>query len=285
MAATASAWARDALDPVGSGDLGVLEGGAKVMLIATPKESFVTCAAHAAASEVVDAPEYAAFDYVPVSSQGDIVGLFRRSGREAHVPPADGTVERLMEPLSEHNLISADAGIIDFLSEADRQPYRLVVKGTGIAGIVTLADLQKLPVRPVLFLLVTHVELLMADLIRKSFHHSGEWEGYLSGPRRQKLDEEYSNLAKNNYEPSDKLVCTNYCDKRTILIKSRFLNSVSSAKAEHDLKRIEGLRNSVAHAGNYAATPGQAAELAETVRLVQEWIGTLQGSLRGGAKR
>ncbi len=112
------------------------------MLIATPRESFVTCAAHAAASEVVDAPEYAAFDYVPVSSQGDIVGLFRRRGREAHVPPADGALERLMEPLYEHNLISADAGIIDFLSEADRQPYRLVVKGTVIAGIVTLADLQ-----------------------------------------------------------------------------------------------------------------------------------------------
>jgi hypothetical protein len=34
------------------------------------------------------------------------------------------------------------------------------------------------------------------------------------------------NLRKNNYGPSDKLGCTNYCDKRAILIRARLVPSV-----------------------------------------------------------
>ncbi len=60
-----------------------------------------------------------------------------------------------MEPLSDANLISADAGILTFVMSADQAHCRLVVDGDRIDAIVTLSDLQKLSVRPAVFLLIT----------------------------------------------------------------------------------------------------------------------------------
>lgn len=65
-------------------------------------------------------------------------------------------------------LISADSGILTYIERADEHEHtcRLVLYGDRLEGIVTLSDLQKLAVRPALFMLVTHVELLMARWIR-----------------------------------------------------------------------------------------------------------------------
>jgi hypothetical protein len=59
--------------------------------------------------------------------------------------------------------------VLAYLEEADRHPCRLVMRGTRIAGIITILDIQQLPVRPALFLLVTHLELLMAAVIPSHF--------------------------------------------------------------------------------------------------------------------
>jgi hypothetical protein len=62
-----------------------------------------------------------------------------------------------MRALPEENLIGADAGILSFVKGADRRGCRLVMSGAEISGLVSLSDLQKLPVRAtVLFALITH---------------------------------------------------------------------------------------------------------------------------------
>jgi hypothetical protein len=92
----------------------------------------------------------------------------------------EGTVRDHAKSLSEENLIGADAGILTFVRDADSRPCRLVVAGTEIIGLVSLSDLQRLSVRPVLFMLITHLELLMTDVIRAEFEASSEWKDRLS---------------------------------------------------------------------------------------------------------
>jgi hypothetical protein len=50
---------------------------------------------------------------------------------------------------------------------SNQQPRRLVLEGTEIRGIVTLSDIQKLPVRIALFSLFIHFELLLTEHLRE----------------------------------------------------------------------------------------------------------------------
>jgi hypothetical protein len=115
-----------------------------------------------------------------------IVGLLEIAsyGHSATVGPS---VRKAMRPLSEENLIGADASILAFVRDADFRKCRLVVLGSQISGLVTLSDLQRLPARAALFGLVTHLEILMAEVIRREFKGGGEWARYLSDRRQGRL--------------------------------------------------------------------------------------------------
>jgi hypothetical protein len=63
---------------------------------------------------------------------------------------ASGLIRDWMQRLSDENLIGADASILTFVRDADRQRCRLIVAGHEISGLVSLADLQRLPVRAAL---------------------------------------------------------------------------------------------------------------------------------------
>src|SRR5262249_55324712 len=86
------------------------------------------------------------FDYLPVrdSIEGPVVGLFARksvgSDRTARV-------RDVMQPLSSANLIAIDAPLLQFVLSADTNPCRLILDDTEIRGLVTLSDIQRLPVR------------------------------------------------------------------------------------------------------------------------------------------
>jgi len=88
-----------------------------------------------------------------------------------------------MWPLSEDDMIGADASIVAFVRDADRHKCRLVVSGCEINGLVSLSDLQKLPVRAALFTMVTHLEMVMANFIRRHCGAYAEWQRSLPDER------------------------------------------------------------------------------------------------------
>jgi len=214
------------------------------------------------------------FDYVPVKEGEEVVGLLHRS--EYDVEDATGQVREAMCPLRGDLIISADAGILGYIESADKRPCRLVLRGSRLDGIVTLSDLQKLPVRPVIFLLVTHLELLMARWIRQHCQAEDEWLNRLHEDRRDKVNDKWADLEVNNLA-IDKLTATEFADKRDVLLELRSPDKKNKAKKE--LGRVERLRNSVAHAGDYALTRENAKKTVTTVRAAQQWIADLQGDL------
>lgn len=151
-------WAAGPLDIDPPRVLSSIERGLTVSLVATFEPDLVCCQTNAQIGDLLETPIFRPFDYLPVTVEGRIVGLLPlaqlRTGNTNHRNAGDE-----MLPLDERRLISADVGILTFIEQADEQhACRLVVRGTRIDGIVTLSDLQKLPVRPALFLFITHLE-------------------------------------------------------------------------------------------------------------------------------
>jgi hypothetical protein len=243
-----------------------LQSGLTVSLIATPRETLKTCRTNELVSAVVES-NVELFDYLPVvamdgPSSDPIVGMFH--AEIFRVRQCDEPIERHMQMLSEDHLVGADTSILDFIVEADTKPSRLVVSGGGFTGLVTLSDLQKLPVRAVLFAVMTSFEMTMSAAIRRSFSSDEEWMALLSDGRRKKMRGEIERSKRTNGFV-DALLFTQFCDKGDIVRKSLRL-SRSAETLDRKFEELQGLRNHLAHANDYASTPAEARFVCALVR-------------------
>lgn len=234
-----------------------LETGLTVRHITT--YALETCEADADVVEVLNDPRMQSFDCIPVRANGVIIGCVWRSSCRA------GRVSEYVQPLTESLLVSAYLPLTQFIPIIAETSHRLVLHGASIRGIVTWSDLQKLPVRLFAFSLITHLEMVMAQTIRARFTHDEEWLQMISPGRRQHIEEKRQALQRKNLEPP-LIELTDFCDKRDILAKR--LKPGKQFLAE--LKAIEALRNTTAHAGSYAESP----------EAVREFIHCLQATER-----
>lgn len=244
-----------------------LHTGLTVGLIATPRDDLMTCRINESVSNVMER-NTEPYDFLPVTKDDDtetdaIVGLFRAE-EFFDSPDVKDSVGRHIIPLTEGYVIGADASILEFIVDADSRPCRLVVSGSKIAGLVSLSDLQKLPVRAALFGLVTGFEMTMMTAIERHIGDEQVWLELLSFDRREKIDEE---IAKSRHEDGfvNALLFTQWCDKKTIITKSLGL-PYSKKQLQSQLDDLESLRNNLAHANEYAVTPEQARAVCDTVR-------------------
>ena len=184
-----------------------------------------------------------------MEGQEEIVGLLDVKNYASSASEGDNRarVRDCMCPLSEADLIGADATILDFIKRVRSKPL-LVVAGERIQGLVAWSDLQKLPVRAAIFALVTGFELTMYEAIRAAFRGDG-WQEHLNDARVKDAKNLYAKRSGNNSDV-DLLLCTQFCDKRTILEKHFFSGPqvkpptpTSKGKFESAVKEIEELRN------------------------------------------
>jgi CBS domain-containing protein len=268
-------WAKHSIGNEPHVILEALQRGLTVSLIATVRKDLVTCAMDQTLAKVVKDTSQNQFDFLPVTEAAingiasrRIVGLLEIASYRGGAT-VDSSVAEAMRFLSEENLIGADASILEFVRDADHRRCCLVVSGNQISGLVTLSDLQRLPVRAALFGLVTHLEILMAEVIRREFKGSGEWLKCLSDGRQQALGDELER-AQARDGLVDPLLFTQFADKKSIISKSRHLKT-SKRKFDDELERIQSLRDHLAHANDYAASPEAASKTCETVRLLDKW--------------
>jgi hypothetical protein len=272
-----------AADPLGDGSIAAveaIEGAVSVDLIATFEPQLICCAKTDAIDRLLADDKYAHFDYLPVRSEDRIVGLLPLSEfRTASINSLGFAAEGAMRPLDQSILITSGSSVLRYIEEATSSPCRLVIQDTRIAGIVTVSDLHKLAVRPALFVLVTHLELLMAAAIRAHFRGrpDEDWLGML-GNRRLAVEQNWQTLKANDLE-IDLIAATQFADKRQILSKSG-LFQCSRTRVEREFGAIEDLRNGLAHANDYASTKESAHRTIEAVRLARSWIAVLQQILK-----
>lgn len=269
--------ARDA-DPGAA--LALLQEQIPIRLIATPRHLLFTCPSDEIVADV-RRRNVEHYDFVPVVKRdpgsSGIVGLLRLNP----APPEAKRHEQasdVMEALCETNLIGADADILSFVRNADEHPCRLVVQGTEISGLISLSDLQRLPVRAALFATITHFEMTMAALIKRQHGDGVGWLTRLDTSRQKKLSKE---IAKSKSTDSfvDELLFTQFGDKVDI-IDTGALDLGPQFKI--DAQKIMRLRNLLAHANEYAASPSAAEDVCVTVRLMDRWSTRLETLAIGG---
>lgn len=250
-----------------------LEAGLHVAHITT--FDLHTCGPDEDLSALLGDPDLMGFDQIPVSRDGHIVGVVHREGGSNAVK-----VNERMASLDGSRLIAAQAPLMAYLRVAPSGPYRLVVTEEGISGIVTRSDLLKLPVRLLAFAFVTHLEMLMADVIRDRCHADSEvWLKYLTDGRRQKISEKQRSLGRYSLDPA-LLELADFCDKRVIAGKLLGLDREFTG----DLEEIEKLRNPLAHAATFAGTDAEVSIFVERMRNAERWIDVLRnhGNPPGG---
>jgi len=93
----------------------------------------ITCASTDDPDEVFSRSELAEFDQIPILKRRRIVGVLERK-------------TGVSRPLDDSVLVSSEEHLGKFIFTLKQQPYRLVVDGTAIRGIVTWSDLLKPPV-------------------------------------------------------------------------------------------------------------------------------------------
>jgi hypothetical protein len=270
-------WAADPISDRSVAAVEAIERAVTVDLIATFEPHLRCCAKTDAIVGLLADRNYAPYDYLPVRSDGRTVGLLPLNEFRAASADPGLTAEDGMRLLDQSILITSGSGVLRYIEEAEASPCRLVLRHTRIDGIVTISDLQKLAVRPALFVLVTHLELLMAAAIRARFRED-EWL-VLLGDRRERVELEWEKQKAGGLE-IDRIAATQFADKRQILVKSGLIRC-SRTGAEREFGSIEDLRNGLAHANNYASTRESAHKTIAAVKLARKWIGVLQEVLDG----
>ncbi|MBR1214605.1 hypothetical protein [Bradyrhizobium sp. JYMT SZCCT0180] len=246
-----------------------LHAGLTVELMSTPREHLQVCRADDRVADVIE-QNIQNYDYLPVVrsvSDLKILGLFHTKALPAGALQGDSVAQNLI-PLSEDTIIGADSSILEFVSDADQKPCRLVVSGASIVGLVSLSDLQRLPVRAALFALITGFEITLLIAIRKWYRDEEEWLSSLSEGRREILEQQKAAaLARDTLVEA--LLFTQFSDKKQLVLK-KYRGKRSKASLKDALNKIERLRNFVAHANDYAPSPEQATEVCAVVRSLVE---------------
>lgn len=169
---------------------------------------------------------------------------------------------------SEDIVIGADASIFDYIRKADEVSTKLVVSGDGVAGLVSLSDIQQLPVRAALFALVTSLEMAMSLAIERKWPNPEDWIALLSEGRRAKLTEEIAEARRRDAFVSE-IAFTQISDKADLVCKGGMLSGSRNSRAREFVK-IRKLRDNVAHANSYADTPKEAKIVCQIVRSVYQ---------------
>lgn len=240
-----------------------LETGLRVGDIAT--SGFASCNADDDAREVMRRPELLRFDCVPVTDAGHVVGVLERNGGLER-----GAARERMRRLDDGLPVSSDEPLKAFIPLLVECPHRLVVHGTRIRGIVTSSDVHKLPVRLLAFALISHLEMTMAEVILRGSDRD-DWIQLLNEGRRKAVEDKFRDLRTASFDPP-LIEVTDFCDKRDVLDKRGVLTFPSRKKAVAAFKRVENLRNSLAHAASYAQDQASLKEFVELLKLTEEWI-------------
>lgn len=178
-----------------------------------------------------------------VNGRSEIYGYVHRADL------GEGICGRYARPFQPSELIADTTPLIDTL-EALREQERVFTLGSSVYGIVTRADLQKAPVRLLLFGLMTSLETAMLTEIRRLYPGSS-WKDHLSRGRLIAAEALLQQRRQRN-EEIDLPECLQFCDKRAILLSQEALPTQlgfgSKRRAEDTLKAVEGLRDRLAHA-------------------------------------
>jgi len=199
------------------------------------------------ALEVLNWMQERDFDVAGVETEAIISGYVERSCLISITQGKCGDQQRVFHP---QELIALSTPLIKLLPILQRTPRLFVLDCNQVTGIVTCGDLQKAPVRMLLFGLVTLLEMNLLRLVRL-YYPQDSWREVLKSDRLKAAQKLWSDSQERN-EATDLLDYLQFCDKRDLILHQpelvQKLGIRSKRFGEKLLKSAEHLRNRLAHA-------------------------------------
>jgi hypothetical protein len=191
------------------------------------------------------------FDHVPITEEDQIVGVFDRESGS-------------LRELSETMFMASNASLLSFVENADQRKFAFLVHESQIVGIVTLSDIQKLPVYCVLFGLLMSIEMLLMEWIRKVCRDDPDkWIIHLDDRVKRGIEDHWKRAQVKNVA-LDKLSCASFANEMTAARGLGLFSSNESVSVS--LERLNELRDLVCHGKEFALTPHRALEIPAHVR-------------------
>ncbi len=143
-------------------------------------------------SKVLKIAKNRRYDIVPIEKDGKIIEILYIDDEER-------------DPLEPSWLVSGDTTIPDLVEifSSSGRPALLVLKGQKVGGLVTPADLNRIPARVFFYRLVAELEWGLAKLIRAHFHDDLEQVmEILPKTKREVVECRLSQLRESNFDKS-----------------------------------------------------------------------------------
>ena len=160
-----------------------------------------------------------------------------------------GNCEEIAECIKADDIIAESTPLTEVLSGLKDRTYFFILNGRQISGIITRADLQKPPVRILIFGMISLLEMHLTFLVRTYFPDE-KWHRVLKGKRKEDAESLLEKRKKRN-EAIDLTDCLQFADKRDLVLASKEMQDhfgfETKAKAKSVLERIEKIRNNLAH--------------------------------------
>ena len=209
----------------------------------------------------------------------DVVGALEKEqgGAVGYVTREDLTergCREAMRPFAHADLVSDSTPLIDLLQALSSTERLFVLAGNRVRGIVTRADLQKPPMRVLLFGLISMLEMHLTFWVATEY--PGEaWKQALS-PKRVEAARALLEQRKQHNEEISEFDCIQFCDKRDLAIDKDVVRERmqlgSKNAAGKVLRAAEELRNGLAHSLGELATSESWPELASLVKSIEGFL-------------
>ncbi len=203
------------------------------------------------------------FTVLGVHDQGKIVGAVHREDLQP------GLCGPQAVSLSEQHVIDGDRPLLELLCRLQQRHWLLVRCGDEINGFVSRSDLERGPVRMLLFGLISLFEMLLLHLVQQYYTETGIAqtlnESRLNQARRLHTERE------NRGEELHLSDCLQIADKRDLLLAaggcSARLGFDSNKTASRFFYQVEELRDRLVHANDLIAGSSWEEVLDTTTQL------------------
>lgn len=164
-----------------------------VLDIATPLEDLTCWRVGEPRDPVVKAAIAHNLTYIPVLNEKGLGGVISRDELAAGAMPL---------PLTADWLLATDTSILEAIRLFAQQPGRvfLVLQASAVVGLVAPADLNKIPARASVYLLVAHFEMELARLLRLVVGDDEDFRPFFTPSRWEKLHEDRLRQARRDVE-------------------------------------------------------------------------------------
>lgn len=208
-------------------------------------ESIQFCSGDDDALSIRDEMARSHFDLLGVKKDGEIAGYIERDSLSS------GFVKDYMKDFTAKDLISDSTPLIHLLYIFKASKRVFILEKAKVTKLVTFSDLQKAPVRMIIFGYITLLEMKLGEIINIHFPDQS-WKKRLSPGRLQKAEEIYRIKVEKN-EDLNLVECLQISDKLDLVFvedeKLRIIFSVPSKSAGRTMaKEIRSLRDELAHA-------------------------------------